>query len=107
MPSVAGSNTVFLLVLTKRIQALHVLNSKSTFLFPAQISKARNKQVSKSSKKESQLHELQFKKLPAKCFLLKLLSGHGLCTPNKKKKSLEMRTNVLKKVIRHFFKNDN
>lgn len=45
--SVAGSNTVFLLVLTKRIQALHVLNSKSTFLFPAQILKAR--QFSNSS----------------------------------------------------------
>lgn len=46
MPSVAGSNTVFLLVLTKRIQALHVLNFKSTFLFPAQILKARNRQFS-------------------------------------------------------------
>lgn len=46
-------------------------------------------------------------KLPANCFLLKLLSGHGLCIPNKRKKSLEIRTNELKKVIRHSFKHDN
>lgn len=35
----------------------------------------------------------RFEKLPANCFLLKLLSEHGLCIPNKRKELLEMRTN--------------
>lgn len=45
-----------------------------------------------------------FKKLPANCFLTKLLSEHGLCIPSKRKKLLEKRTNELKKVIRYFSK---
>lgn len=43
----------------------------------------------------------RFEKLPANCFLLKLLSEHGLCIPNKRKELLEVRTNELKKVIRY------
>lgn len=52
------------------------------------------------------VHKLEFKKLPANCFPLKLLSEHGLCIPSKRKKLLGIRTNELNKVIRYSSKYD-
>lgn len=52
------------------------------------------------------VHEPEFKKLPANCFPLKLLSEHGLCIPSERKKWLGTRTNELNNIIRYGSKCD-